>query len=173
MNGHVILHDPSTRDIGKKIVNALYTSHHFFLTFACLCRITSKKYSSAVDTSLLNEFVDRLRCVGTVWHWRLISGRTFAESDVVLTTDWWEAAAPSATATFGADVEEKDLPRSTCVNHNNVVIYRDLTTARTKSEEMWLYLNCRNIFLHNKIKKKKQFHYMCNTFQSVLSRSSS
>lgn len=51
--------------------------------------------------------------VAVVWLGLVVSGRTLAESDVVLTTDWWLGGPLSPKGTFGAEAEEKDRPRNT------------------------------------------------------------
>lgn len=57
---------------------------------------------------------------GAAWLGLVMSGRTLAESDVVLTTDWWLVGPFSPTTTFGAEAEEKERPRSTWpdINHS-------------------------------------------------------
>lgn len=54
--------------------------------------------------------------VAVPWLDLVVSGRTLAESDVVLTTDWWLAGALSPRGTLGAEAEEKERPRNTYQN---------------------------------------------------------
>lgn len=81
--------------------------------------------------------------VAVPWLDLVVSGRTLAESDVVLTTDWWLAGALSPRGTLGAEAEEKERPRNTYQNTRQFKVKSKLNSSHKLTKTLTLvYLSC-------------------------------